>query len=105
MMIDDSGRIFERLHGLRGEEHPVDGLLARRWVRRGYRWRSKRDPSEPSVTLVSSRYTRGVTRRFASISRRIIGVRISCIARSILPPGTQMMFGRDMNESEIIESR
>ncbi len=35
-------------------------------------------------------------RRLRSISCRIIGVRISCIARLILPPGTTMMFGRDM---------
>ena len=40
-----------------------------------------------------------------SIRRRIIGVKISCIARSIFPPGQTMVFGRDMNESCSIDSR
>ncbi len=43
--------------------------------------------------------------RLVSRSLRIMGVRMSCIASSIFPPGTTMMFGRDMNESWIIESR
>ncbi|SPX79332.1 Uncharacterised protein [Mycobacterium xenopi] len=34
-----------------------------------------------------------------SMSRRIIGVKISCIAKSILPPGHTIVLGRDMNES------
>jgi hypothetical protein len=42
---------------------------------------------------------------FISISRKIIGVKISCIARLILPPGTTMMFGRDIQESCSIDSR
>jgi hypothetical protein len=37
--------------------------------------------------------------RRRSISRRIMGVKMSCIASSILPPGATMVFGRDMNES------
>ena len=32
-------------------------------------------------------------------------MKISCIASSIFPPGTTMMFGRDMNESCSIDSR
>jgi hypothetical protein len=44
-------------------------------------------------------------RRRASIRRRMSGVKISCIASSIFPPGTTMMFGRDMNESCSIDSR
>ncbi len=38
-------------------------------------------------------------RRFLSITCRIIGVKMICMARPILPPGQTMMFGRDMNES------
>jgi len=44
-------------------------------------------------------------RRFKSISRRIIGVRMNCIARPIFPPGTTMVFGLLMNESCSIDSR
>lgn len=40
-----------------------------------------------------------------SISRQIIGVRISCMASSIFPPGQTMVFGRDMNESCSMDSR
>ena len=43
--------------------------------------------------------------RRAAISRSMSGVKISCIASSIFPPGTTMMFGRDMNESCSIDSR
>jgi hypothetical protein len=43
--------------------------------------------------------------RRAVISRRMSGVKISCIASSIFPPGTTMMLGRDMNESCSIDSR
>jgi Polyphosphate kinase N-terminal domain len=43
--------------------------------------------------------------RCAAISRRMSGVKISCMASSIFPPGTTMMFGRDMNESCSIDSR
>jgi len=43
--------------------------------------------------------------RRAAISRRMSGVKISCMASSIFPPGTTMMFGRDMNESCSIDSR
>jgi len=43
--------------------------------------------------------------RRAVISRSMSGVKISCIASSIFPPGTTMMFGRDMNESCSIDSR
>src|SRR5260370_21605546 len=46
-----------------------------------------------------------IARRRSSIIFRIIGVKISCIASSIFPPGATMMFGRDMNESWTIESR
>ena len=47
----------------------------------------------------------GQARLRLSISRRIIGVKISCMASSILPPGTTMLLGRDMNESCSIDSR
>src|SRR5262249_41914892 len=40
-----------------------------------------------------------------SISRQIMGVKINCIARSILPPGQTMVLARDMNESCSIESK
>ncbi len=40
-----------------------------------------------------------------SSRRQIIGVKMSCIARSILPPGQTIVFERDMNESCSIESR
>lgn len=40
-----------------------------------------------------------------SISRRISGVKMSCMASSILPPGTTMQLGRDMNESCSMDSR
>ena len=45
------------------------------------------------------------TLRAFSARRRIIGVKMSCIARSILPPGTTIVLDRDMNESWIIDSR
>lgn len=38
-------------------------------------------------------------RRRASMIFNIIGVKISCIANSIFPPGATMIFGRDRNES------
>ena len=44
-------------------------------------------------------------RRFLSISCMIIGVKMICMARPILPPGQTMMFGRDMNESCSMLSR
>ncbi len=34
-----------------------------------------------------------------------MGVKMSCMARSILPPGATMVFGRDMNESCSMVSR
>ena len=37
-------------------------------------------------------------RRFRSIRRRIIGVKISCIAKPILPPGHTMFLGRRIQE-------
>ena len=40
-----------------------------------------------------------------SINRLIIGVKISCMASSIFPPGHTTVFARDMNESCSIESR
>jgi len=55
-------------------------------------------------TRASSRAAH-VARRFRSMSCRIIGVKMSCIASSILPPGTTIEFGRDMKESCSIESR
>jgi DNA-binding PadR family transcriptional regulator len=51
------------------------------------------------------RPARAQLRRFSFISRRISGVKISCMASSIFPPGTTMMLGRDMNESCSIASR
>ena len=44
-------------------------------------------------------------RRFCSISFRISGVRMSCMARSSLPPGMTIEFARDMKLSWIIDSR
>ena len=41
-------------------------------------------------------------RRFLSMSCRIIGVRMSCMARSSLLPGMTMEFARDMKLSWII---
>ncbi len=40
-----------------------------------------------------------------SMSRQIIGVKMSCMARSIFPPGHTIVLGRDMNESCSIDSR
>src|SRR5262252_627738 len=40
-----------------------------------------------------------------SIMRQMNGVKISCIASSILPPGTTIVLARDMNESWTIDSR
>ncbi len=48
---------------------------------------------------------RQAARRLRSTSWRIMGVKMSCIASSIFPPGTTIEFGRDMNESRSIESR
>ena len=45
------------------------------------------------------------TRRLRSISCRMSGVRMSCMARSSLLPGTTMELARDMKESWIIDSR
>ena len=42
---------------------------------------------------------------FSSIMRWMIGVRISSIAKPILPPFTTMLVGLDMNESWIISRR
>ncbi len=46
-----------------------------------------------------------MARRLTSMSFKIMGVRMSCMASSIFPPGATMMFGRDMNESWIMDSR
>ena len=40
-----------------------------------------------------------------SMRRKIIGVRISCMARSIFPPGHTIVLDRDMNEPWSIDSR
>ena len=78
------------------------------------RWSSRSVGSGPSpVRSQGGRARRGLVprpclrqaRRRASISRRMSGVKISCMASSIFPPGTTMMFGRDMNESCSIDSR
>ena len=47
----------------------------------------------------------GHARRLRSISRRISGVRINCIASPILPPGATMLLGRDIDEPSSIDSR
>ena len=44
-------------------------------------------------------------RLFRSTSRRIIGVKMHCIARPIFPPGTTMVFGRLIHELCSIDSR
>jgi hypothetical protein len=59
----------------------------------------------PGPTLDRAVRPAGQARLRLSISRRIIGVKISCMANSILPPGTTMLLGRDMNESCSIDSR
>jgi hypothetical protein len=41
----------------------------------------------------------------ASIMRSMIGCRMTSIAKPILPPGTTMVFRRDMKESLIMLSR
>ncbi len=43
--------------------------------------------------------------RLRSISRQIIGVKMSCMASGILAPGQTMVFGRDMNELGSIDRR
>ena len=55
-----------------------------------------------ATTLPRSRARQSLRR---SISRQIMGVKMSCIARSILPPGQTMVLGRDMKESCSIDSR
>jgi hypothetical protein len=45
------------------------------------------------------------SRRFRSIRRRIIGVKINCIASPILPPGQTMLLGRLIHEPCSIDSR
>src|SRR5882757_5197447 len=40
-----------------------------------------------------------------SIKRQIIGVKINCSARSILPPGQTIVLARDMNESCNIDNK
>src|SRR5581483_446526 len=40
-----------------------------------------------------------------SSRRQIMGVKMSCMARSILPPGHTMVFGRDMKESCNMDNR
>jgi len=63
-----------------------------------------RQTMQPRHVLVTG--SQPVTAFFRrSIRRQIIGVKMSCIARSILPPGHTMVFGRDMKELCNIESR
>lgn len=45
------------------------------------------------------------SRRFLSIKRKIIGVKINCMASPIFPPGITKVFGRVIQERSIIESR
>ncbi len=45
------------------------------------------------------------SRRFRSIKRKIIGVKINCMASPIFPPGITKVFGRVIQERSIIESR
>ena len=59
----------------------------------------------PFDTRTVARPSHHPARRFMSISRRIIGVKISCMARPILPPGTTMLFGRVIQESCSIDIR
>ena len=44
-------------------------------------------------------------RPLRSIKFQIMGVKISCIARGILPPGQTIVFARDMKEFGIIDMR
>ena len=49
-----------------------------------------------------------ITKSFGAIQQTICstsGVKMSCIARSILPPGITMTLGRDMKLLSIIDSR
>ena len=91
--------------------------------RDGRNWRSARRPSPARGWRLPCRvrrrrafvasgmvcYVHGIprqkARRLRSISCRISGVRMSCIARSSLLPGTTMELARDMKLSWIIDSR
>lgn len=44
-------------------------------------------------------------RRFLSIKRKIIGVKINCMANPIFPPGMTKVLGRVIQERSIIDSR
>ena len=55
------------------------------------------DSQKKIAFSVSYRYY--AARRLRSTRRRIIGVRISCIASPILPPGATMLLGRVIHES------
>ena len=71
-------------------------------------WRYILSPGRPPARSALSQIDTepaGQARLRLSISRKINGVKISCMASSILPPGTTMLLGRDMNESCSIDSR
>ena len=57
------------------------------------------------TVLGSNHATSLVSRRASSIMRFSIGIRISSIASSILPPGTTIVLRRDMNELLSIANR
>ena len=84
---------------------PIGGAIALRSSRIISRCSSWLDVRAYHAVAVAAALDIGQARRRACISRRMSGVKISCIASSIFPPGTTMMFGRDMKESCSIDSR
>ena len=93
------------LHGVHGERANRIGTLASQgdgaWGGGDRREGSERKFRQRMAT--GSYAASAFLRR--STSRRIIGVKISCIASSIFPPGTTKVLARDMNESCSMLSR
>jgi hypothetical protein len=85
-----------------GVDAPYASVIVGTLVSRGL---VERRPPGATSSRQSGRGAGAQAWRRAAISRRMSGVKISCMASSILPPGTTMMLGRDMNESCSIDSR
>jgi hypothetical protein len=92
--------------GAESQPRALWACRANRWPRFGF-WnpRPRRCCETCRGWMLNSAEPTGQARLRLSISRKIIGVKISCMASSILPPGTTMLLGRDMNESCSIDSR
>ena len=80
-------------------QRPAD---AEAW-RAGEQTRSRWSPHDARAAQTEARRPRLF--RPVSTRRQISGVKISCMASSILPPGTTMLLALDMNEASIIDSR